>query len=76
MSSQLWEVMVKLEETRAEESLTCPECFAVIELLAEGASLGVEYEQLAALAREHLSQCSDCREALLAQLERLENMEK
>lgn len=76
MSSQLWEVMVKLEATRTRDSLSCPECFAVIELLAEGASLGVEYEQLASLAREHLSQCSDCREALLGQLERLENMEK
>ncbi len=76
MPSQLWEVMVKLEATRTRKSLSCPECFAVIELLAEGAVLGVEYERLAALAREHLAQCSDCREALLAQLERLENMEK
>ena len=75
MSSQLWEVMIKLEATRAKESLSCPECFAVIELLAQGASLGVEYDRLAALAREHLTQCSDCREALLAQLERLENRE-
>jgi hypothetical protein len=76
MSYQLWEVMIKLEATRARDSLTCPECFAVIELLAEGAGLGVEYEQLAALARDHLSQCTDCREALMAQLERLENMQK
>ena len=76
MSSQLWEVMIKLEATRTRDSLTCPECFAVIELLAEGASLGVEYEQLEALVRDHLSQCSDCRDALLAQLERLEKMQK
>ena len=51
MSSQLWEVMVKLEATRTRQSLSCPECLAVIELLAEGASLGVEYERLAELTR-------------------------
>ena len=31
MSSQLWEVMVKLEATRTRDSLSCPECFAVID---------------------------------------------
>jgi hypothetical protein len=74
MSPQLWEVMIKLKETRSRRSLSCPECFAVIELLAEGATMGVEYEHLAELAREHLSQCADCREALLDQIDRLEKM--
>jgi len=75
MSPQLWEVMIKLRETRSRKSLSCPECFAVIELLAEGATMGVEYEDLAGLAREHLSQCAECRDALLAQIERLEKMD-
>jgi len=76
MPPQLWQVMIRLRESRSKKSLTCPECFAVIELLAEGASMGVEYSRLLALAREHLSQCSDCREVLLAQIERLENLDK
>ncbi len=74
MSRQLWELMVQIEETKAKERLTCWECFAVIELLAEGATQGIEVELLEELAREHLSQCADCRETLLAQLRRLEAM--
>ena len=74
MPPQLWQVMIRLEESRLKKSLTCPECFAVMELLAEGASMGVEYSRLLDLAREHLSQCAECREALLAQIVRLEKL--
>ena len=47
----------------------------VNEIMAEDAGLGGEYDRLDEPAREHLSRCSDCREALLAQLKRLEKME-
>jgi cytidine deaminase len=68
--------MVKLEETKTKQRLSCTECFAVIELLAEGAGRGVDLKLLEELARVHLSQCAHCQDALLEQLSRLEKIAK
>ncbi len=68
MSSQLWELLVKFERREAKNKLTCGECFAIMELLAEGAELGIDRKRLERLARRHLSRCPDCREQLWKRL--------
>ncbi len=74
MSSQLWELLVEIERREANDKLTCGECFAVMELLAEGAELGIDRKRLERLARRHLSRCPDCREQLWKRLGELAKM--
>jgi hypothetical protein len=71
MASQLWELRVKIELKKANDNLSCSECFAVMELLAEGAEIGIDKKRLERLARRHLSRCPDCREQLRKRLEEL-----
>jgi hypothetical protein len=74
MSSQLWELLVKFERREANDKLTCGECFAIMELLVEGAELGIDRKRLERLARRHLSNGSDCREQLWKRLGKLAKM--
>ena len=74
MSSQLWELLVNIDRREANDRLTCGECFAVMELLAEGAELGIDRKQLERLARRHLGRCPDCREQLWKRLGELIKM--
>jgi hypothetical protein len=71
MSSQLWEILIKIRRMKPDEKLSCLECFAVMELLVEGAELGIELPRLAEIAQKHLARCPDCREQIRAQLARL-----
>lgn len=57
MSSQSWELLVKIERSEANDRLSCGECFAIMELLAEGAELGINQKRLERLTRRHLSRC-------------------
>jgi hypothetical protein len=75
MAFQLWELMIRLEVGKSMEELSCSECFALVEFLVEGAALGIDRSRLESIARDHLSQCSGCKEALLEQLQRLEMMQ-
>jgi len=74
MASQLWELLIKVENDTSSDTLTCGECFAVIELLVEGIELGVSQERLARLARNHLARCPDCQEQIGERLSELEEM--
>ena len=74
MSSQLWEILIKLRRMKPGEKLTCLECFAIMELLIEGAEVGIELPRLARIARKHLERCPDCREEIRAQLARLADL--
>lgn len=71
MSSQSWELLVKIERSEANDRLSCGECFAIMELLAEGAELGINQKRLERLTRRHLSRCPDCREQLWERLREL-----
>ena len=53
-------------------SLTCDECFAILEYLALEALDGAEEEKLEAALRRHLEMCPDCREHHLKRLQKLE----
>jgi hypothetical protein len=74
MSTPLWELLIKIKELEKSETLTCSEYFAVIELLAQGARLGIDLERLEKLARDHLGQCLDCQDQILKRLDHLEGM--
>ena len=71
MASQLWELLIKIELNEVNDKLSCGECFAVMELFAEGVELGIEKKRLERLARRHLRRCPDCREQLRERLEEL-----
>ena len=71
MSSQLWELLISLNQSGSKVKLTCTECFAVIELLIEGAELGIDLKRLEAIAREHLLHCPGCREQIAERLGQL-----
>ena len=72
MSTQLWKLLIKLRE---KESLSCGECFALLELLAQAADLGVDLYRLKRLTHQHLKLCPDCRETMWEQLWKLEQLE-
>ena len=74
MASQLWELLVKIELKETNDKLSCGECYAVMELLAEGAELGIDKKRLEQLARRHLRRCPGCREQLRKRLEDLVEM--
>lgn len=71
MSSQLWKLLIAIDK---KDSLTCSECFALLELLAAAAHLGSDITRVERLARAHLAKCPDCREQIWVQLEKLEEL--
>lgn len=73
MSDQLWELLLKIEKFEPGQTLTCMECFAIIELLVLMVELDIEVEQLEELVRIHLARCPGCREKIIEQLKELEH---
>lgn len=72
MSSQLWQLLIKVKHMPPGDSLTCTDCYAILDLLLLGAELGLDFDRLQQLARDHLARCPGCREKLLARLDQLE----
>lgn len=72
MSSPLWRILLKLRQTGWDTPLTCDECFAILEFLAEEAARGTSWKVIHQMAREHLALCPDCREHHLGRLRELE----
>ncbi len=56
------------------DSLSCTDCFAIMDLLLLGAELGLDSDRLQQLALDHLAHCPGCRERLLEQLSQLEEL--
>lgn len=74
MSFQLWQLLIRIEEMEPGDSLTCTDCFAILDLLLLGAELGLDLERLQQLARDQLAHCPGCRERLLERLKQLEEL--
>lgn len=74
MSTPLWYLLIELEQSEGDRTLTCNQCFAIMDLLALALESGIDREQLLLLARRHMAQCPGCRENLLARLEELEQL--
>ena len=72
MSAQLWRLLITI---KSKNSLTCSECFAVLELLAEAADLGSDTGRIKRIAQQHLAMCPDCQEKIWEKLFKLEQLE-
>lgn len=72
MSSQLWRLLITI---KSKDSLTCSECFAVLELLAEAADLGSDTRRIKRIARQHLAMCPECQEKIWERILKLEQIE-
>ena len=74
MPRQLWELLIELEQVETDQSLTCTQCFAIVELLAMAIDLDTDREQLNRLVQRHLARCPGCRQTLWQRLEELEQL--
>lgn len=57
----LWQILVAADSEAAAE-LSCDECFAILEYLADEAVRGADLGALREALRRHLEHCPDCRE--------------
>jgi hypothetical protein len=67
----LWRILLKTQ-TQPEASLTCDECIAVLDYLADQATRGLALDRLSQAVHKHLSCCPDCRAEYLEWLRELE----
>jgi hypothetical protein len=74
MPFQLWEILIELKQPISDRTLTCNQCFAIVDLLSLAIELDIDREQLFRLVQRHLARCPGCREKLLAQLEELDQL--
>ncbi len=70
MTRPLWEILA-VSSSKDDTQLTCDECFAVVEYLADEATAGADPQALLQTARRHLIHCPDCREHRERRLSRL-----
>ena len=68
----LWQILITLKDSNASTSLTCDECFLVIEHLVDEALAGVNEEDLKSAIKQHLRHCSECQEHHLQRLSEIE----
>ena len=72
----LWRLLLAATNQKEGVTLSCDDCFAILEYLAEmRARVGVSIELLCMLARNHLSCCPDCHKYYLQRLEQLESLQ-
>lgn len=57
----LWEILLAAESNNPCE-LTCDECFAIIEYLADELAGGADLQIIKRAAQRHLTHCPDCRQ--------------
>ena len=69
MVKSLWQILM-IDPNK--QTLSCEECFAILELLADQAASGGNYNQIMDQAAEYLERCPDCHEQLLMRLVQLE----
>ena len=70
MTRPVWEILAA-SSSKDDTQLTCDECFAVLEYLANEATEGADPQALLQIARRHLVHCPDCREHHEQRLSRL-----
>ena len=57
----LWEIFRANNDPQNNTVLTCDQCFAIMEYLADCAVAGSKREAIFAAAQKHLARCPDCR---------------
>jgi hypothetical protein len=71
MTRPLWQLLMSSHNRDPDESLTCDECFVVLEYYAEQLVAGIDPEVLRQPVRHHLARCSKCRKNFSNWLDRL-----
>ena len=72
----IWQLLIIMTEYSEYDSLTCDECFTLLEYLAGEAAKGADIEILQQAIRRHLEHCPGCREHHLARLLEMEEQNK
>lgn len=70
----LWRILFKTQ-TQPGAHLTCDECIALLDYLADRATHGADPTNLRQAAQEYLSRCPDCHEEYQEWLRDLETPE-
>ena len=68
----IWEILTDAAEPGTEVTLTCDECFVIMEHLADEAIKGVDPETLYRAIRRYIAHCPDCNEHHKQRLAELE----
>jgi hypothetical protein len=72
MPLPLWKVLFKFSQTQPTATVTCEECYMILDYLADQAARGADWPGLLRTAREHMARCPGCREHYLQRLRELE----
>ncbi len=68
-----WRILLKTQAP-TDTPLTCDECIAILDYLADQAARGADLESLRQAVRRHLARCPDCRKQYVEWLRELESL--
>ena len=72
----LWQILLSVSSNQQTQSLTCDECFIIIDYLAQLASqTELDETNLQQLTRKHLKSCPDCRDRYMKRLRKWESLQ-
>ncbi len=69
----LWRILLK-SQAQPDTPLTCDECFAILDYLADQAARGADAASLRQAVQKQLARCPDCREQYGEWLRELESL--
>ena len=69
----IWQILTDAAEPGSEVTLTCDECFAIMEHLADEVIKGVDPNMIHRAIRRHIAHCPDCTEHHQQRLTELES---
>lgn len=70
----LWKLLLQTTTSEQIKELTCADCFAILEYLADLDDLGSEQQILLKSVRQHINACPDCRDYYQRRLIELEQL--
>lgn len=68
-----WRILLKTQAP-TDTPLTCDECIAILDYLADQAARGADLERLRQAVRRYLARCPDCRKQYMEWLRELESL--
>ena len=68
----LWKILIQTATPNAQTPLSCADCFAILEYLADVDVAGADRNMLVRAAQKHLATCPDCQEYYQRRLLELE----
>ena len=69
----IWQIMAAASETGGEVTLTCDECFIILDHLAGMALAGAKDRDLKIAVRSYLAHCPDCADYYERRIEGLQS---